>query len=196
MSKIIVLEGPDRVGKATQSQLLCEYLWQCGKKAKVVEVPIHDNLTYKSIYWMLEKGHAKKFPRVFQFTQFLNRWLFQTKHMSDLDHEYDYLIFDRWSLSTTIYGQAAGVDIGFVDYLYRKLRKPDYTLVLLGKPHKHEAEDVYEADSKLQEKVRDLYAEWVNKHPKESHVVASDRSKEAVFTEIIVVLKTTRNIPS
>jgi thymidylate kinase len=116
--------------------------------------------------------------------------------MSDLDHEYDYLIFDRWSLSTTIYGQAAGVDIGFVDYLYRKLRKPDYTLVLLGKPHKHEAEDVYEADSKLQEKVRDLYADWVNKHPKESHVVASDRSKESVFTEIIVVLKTTRNIPS
>lgn len=195
MSKIIVIEGPDRCGKATQSALLCEYLWQCGKKAKVVEVPIHDEMTYKAIYWMLEKGHAKKFPRVFQLTQFLNRWLFQTKELSDLDHEYDYLIFDRWSLSTTVYGKAAGVDDGFVNYFYKKLRKPDYTLVLLGKSHKHEAEDVYEKDEKLQEDVRRLYADWVNKNPKEGHVVASDCPKESVFTEIIVVLKTTRNIP-
>lgn len=196
MSKIIVIEGPDRVGKATQSKLLCEYLWQCGKKAKVVEVPIHDKLTYDTIYWMLEKGHAKRFPRIFQFTQFLNRWLFQTKILSDLDHEYDFLIFDRWSLSTTVYGKASGVDDQFVNYFYKKLRKPDFTLVLLGDPHKHEAEDVYEKDSKLQEDVRKLYADWVNRHPKEAHVVASDRPKESVFTEIIVVLKTTRNIPS
>jgi thymidylate kinase len=196
MSKIIVIEGPDRCGKATQSALLCEYLWQCGKKAKVVEVPIHDKITYDAIYWMLEKGHAKKFPRVFQLTQFLNRWLFQTKELSDLDHEYDYLIFDRWSLSTTVYGKASGVDDGFVNYFYKKLRKPDFTLVLLGKPHSHVAEDVYEKDNELQEKVRKLYADWVNKHPREAHVVASDRSKESVFTEIIVVLKTTRSIPS
>lgn len=196
MSKIIVIEGPDRCGKATQSALLCEYLWQCGKKAKVVEVPIHDPVTYKAIYWMLERGHAKSFPRIFQFTQFLNRWLFQTKELADLDHEYDYLIFDRWSLSTTVYGKAAGVDDGFVNYFYKKLRKPDFTLVLLGKPHPHEAEDVYERDEKLQEAVRRLYAEWVDKNPKEGYVVASDRPKEAVFTEIIVVLKTTRNIPT
>lgn len=194
--RIIVMEGPDRVGKATQSNLLCEYLWQCGKRAKVVEVPIHDNLTYDAIYWMLEKGHAKKYPRLFQFTQFLNRWMFQTKFLTSLEHEYDYLIFDRWSLSTTVYGKATGIDDEFVNYLYKKLRKPDYTLVLLGKPHAHEAEDDYEKDNSLQEKVRELYADWVNKHPKEAHVVASDRPKESVFTEIIVVLKTTRNIPS
>lgn len=190
------MEGPDRVGKATQSNLLCEYLWQCGKKAKVVEVPINDNFTYNAIYWMLEKGRAKKYPRLFQFTQFLNRWIFQTKFLTSLEHEYDYLIFDRWSLSTTIYGKATGIDDEFVNYLYKKLRKPDYTLILLGKPHAHEAEDDYEKDNSLQEKVRELYADWVNKHPKEAHVVASDRPKESVFTEIIVVLKTTRNIPS
>jgi len=194
--RIIVMEGPDRVGKATQSSLLCDYLWNCGKKAKVIEVPIHDKVTYKTIYWMLESGHAKKFPRLFQFTQFLNRWMFQTQHLAELEHEYDYLIFDRWSLSTTVYGKATGIDDAFVDYLYKRLRKPDYTLVLLGKPHIHEAEDVYEKDSSLQDKVRELYADWVNKHPKESHVVASDRPKESVFTEIVVVLKTTRNIPT
>jgi thymidylate kinase len=196
MSKIIVIEGPDRVGKATQCKLLCDYLIQCGKRATVVEVPIHDNFTHRAIYWMLENGLAKKLPRTFQLTQFLNRWTFQTFDLSKLDHDYDFVIFDRWSLSTSIYGQASGVGKSFVDLLYRQLRKPDFTIVLLGKSHEHDPEDVYEKDSQLQESVRQLYADWVNKHPKEAHVVHSERPRESIFTEIIVILKTTRSIPS
>lgn len=196
MSKIIVIEGPDRCGKATQSKLLCDYLIQCGKRATVVEVPVHDNFTHSAIYWMLENGLAKKLPRTFQLTQFFNRWMFQTFDLSKIDHDYDFIIFDRWSLSTSIYGQATGIGQSFVDILYRQLRKPDFTIVLLGKSHEHEPEDVYEKDSKLQEKVRKFYADWVNKHPKEAHVVCSDRPRESIFTEIIVVLKTTRSIPT
>lgn len=196
MSKIIVIEGPDRCGKATQCKLLCDHLIQCGRRATVVEVPIHDILTYSPIYWMLENGLAKKLPRIFQLTQFLNRWSFQTFDLSKLDHDYDFIIFDRWSLSTFIYGQATGVGKNFADLLYRQLRKPDFTIVLLGKSHEHEPEDVYEKDSQLQAVVSKLYTNWVDKHPKESYVVHSDRPRESIFTEIIEILKTTRSIPS
>ena len=196
MSKIIVIEGPDRCGKATQSRLLCDYLNSRSIKAKVVEVPIQDPLTYQLIYWSLSNGLAKKNPKVFQLLQCLNRWLFQSFKLPSLEHEYDYIIFDRWSLSTNVYGQATGLSKTFVDPLYRILRKPDFTILILGPAHKHSAEDVYESDDLLQENVREIYSKWAAGHPHDCHVVDSRQSKEAASCEIIKILRTTRHIPA
>lgn len=197
MSKIIVIEGPDRVGKATQAEMLKNYIVDVlGRKAAVVEVPIQDRLTYRLIYWMLENGLAKKLPRVFQLLQCLNRWLFQSFKLSNLEHDYDFIIFDRWSLSTNVYGQAAGLSKDFLNPLYRILRRPDFTFIILGPAHKHAAEDVYERDQKLQKKVREIYAEWSKSHPHDCHVVDSQQSKDVSSYEIIKILRTTRHIPA
>lgn len=189
MSKIVVLEGADRCGKATQSAMLRDYIESTGNKAVVVEVPIKDDHTYRLIYWMLGNGLAKKFPKIFQGLQCLNRWIFQTFKLVRLEHDNDYVIFDRWSLSTTVYGLAEGISKNFVDKMYRRLRKPDYTLLLTGKPHHHVAEDVYERDTTLQDKVRGLYNEWSRENPGESKIVQSEKSKIEVHTEIVQTLK-------
>lgn len=195
MSRIIVFEGPDRVGKKTQSAKLKEYLESNKKKTLVVEVPIEDRITYKLIYWMLGTGLVKYFPKLFQSLQFLNRFLFQAFRLNKLEHQYDYIIFDRWSLSTVVYGAATGVNPAFLEKLYNMIRKPDFTVVLLGDAHKHDAEDVYEKDSDLQSKVSSLYADWVDRHPGESAVVDCKMPVDVLSSYIVSILKTARAIP-
>lgn len=161
MSKIIVIEGPDRVGKATQSRLLCDYARKTlNKRAEVVEVPIKSPVTYRLIYWMLGNGLAKKFPKLFQWIQFANRKIFQVTRLASLMRKNDYIIFDRWSLSTVVYGEAEGVPREWSEKLAERLVIPDHTILLLGNPQLNETEDVYESDLCLQEKVRSLYEDW------------------------------------
>jgi len=185
MAKFIVIEGPDRVGKATQCKLLHDYFTKSGLKSKVIEVPVHDNFTYNVIYWMLGNGLAKKFPKIFQVTQHCNRHLFQWQSLKKLDHDYDYLIMDRWSLSTVIYGAASGVNTNFTENLYRMLREPDHTIVLLGKAHQHVAEDVYEKDTELQLKVKELYRQWAESRPGKTTIIDCNDSREKIFDNII-----------
>lgn len=197
MSKIIAIEGPDRVGKATQSRMLCDHITkELNKKATVVEVPVHDNATHRLIYWMLGNGLARKFPKVFQWLQVANRWIFQTTKLVELEHDYDYIIFDRWSCSTEVYGAAEGILKETLERMSRILRAPDFTIILLGKSHAHEAEDSYEADLALQRKVNDLYADWADEHSDKVHVVDCERAIDKVASEVKTVLRTLRHIPT
>lgn len=197
MSKIIAIEGPDRVGKATQSRMLCDHITkELNKKATVVEVPVHDNVTHRLIYWMLGNGLARKFPKTFQWLQVVNRWIFQTTKLVELEHDYDYIIFDRWSCSTEVYGAAEGILQGTLRKMARILRSPDFTIILLGNSHAHKAEDFYEADSALQQRVSDFYAEWANEHPGRAHVVDCEKTIDKVSSEVITVLRTLRHIPA
>lgn len=196
MSKIIVFEGADRCGKATQSQVLKETLESQNMSATVVEVPIKDGFLYNVIYWMLENGLAKKFPRLFQMTNFFNKWLFQMTKLTELEHKYDFIIFDRWSLSAVIYGTAEGLDPSFCERLYRNLRKPDFTVLLIGKPYKQESEDVYESDDVLQNKVRELYTKWADRYPRETYVLdGTNKSKIEMGVEVLKTMKILRVIP-
>jgi thymidylate kinase len=195
MSRIIVFEGPDRVGKATQSAMLKKYLEANGKKVALVEVPVQDGITYGIVYWMLKTGLVKHFPALFQCLQFLNRFLYQTLKLASLEHDNDYVIFDRWSLSTIIYGSASGLSDSLTHKLYRLIRCPDFTVVLLGQSHKHEAEDAYEKDAALQKRVSDLYAEWVNGRTHDAAVIDCSRDRNVIHDDIIRTLKTCRVIP-
>ena len=197
MSKLIVIEGPDRCGKATQSNSLCDYINKdLGKKALLVEVPIHDNFTYHVIYWMLRNGLAKRLPRTFQWIQCLNRWIFQSFDLVKLEHEYDYIVFDRWSPSTSVYGTAEGLPQHFIEKMYKFLRKPDVVIILHGKSHRHEAEDVYEKDKVLQRKVREFYKSWAKDHENYTFLISCEDSIESISREIRVLLSTMNYIPT
>jgi dTMP kinase len=184
MSKIIVIEGPDRVGKATQTNFLANFLSWRGFKVLTIEVPIRTNLVYHIIYWMLKNGLAKKFPKCFQWLQYFNRQLFQWFTLKKLEKEYDYIIMDRWSLSTVVYGKATGVPTNFTEKLHSRLRTPEFTFLLLGPSHKHSAEDVYESDTALQESVRKIYLEWSKQHPHSCKVIDCTQPREIIAEEI------------
>jgi thymidylate kinase len=189
MSKIIVIEGPDRVGKATQSLMLKNRLEVAGYTATIVEVPIKTNFAYHVVYWMLRNGLAKRLPKIFQWFQFFNRQLFQWRELPTLEAQYDYIIMDRWSLSTTIYGEATGVPKEFTESLSRRLKKPFHTFILLGKSHRHKVEDVYEADNNLQQCVRKLYGEWALRYPQENSTIDCNRDRQTVSNEIWGLLR-------
>lgn len=188
MSKMIVIEGPDRVGKATQAELLRQKLAELGYRAAKVEVPIRTNFAYHVVYWMLRNGLAKSLPRVFQSFQFLNRRIFQGRDLPEMERYYDYVIMDRWSLSTVVYGAATGVSKRFTEKLYDRLRRPDHTFIILGPSHRHEAEDVYESDTKLQQDVRVGYSTWAALNEGVSTVLSSLDDREKTSREIISIL--------
>jgi len=195
MSKIVVVEGPDRVGKQTQTNLLKNYIESLGLRAKIVEVPIRSAVTYKVVYWMLHNGLAKKFPKIFQCLQYLNRKVFQIFALPRLEQENDVIILDRWSLSTVVYGGAEGVSENFAIGLMRRLREPDHTIILLGESFPHEAEDAYEADSDLQKKVRIGYASWAASNPESTTLVNCHQAREDILKKIKVTLEDKGIIP-
>ena len=190
MSKFIVLEGGDRCGKATQSYALLNYIMHANKKlARVIEVPVHSWITYHIIYWMLGNGAAKLFPTFFQILQYINRQIFQWFTLPRLEKTFDYIIMDRWYLSTIVYGEAEGVSPAISDWLCNKLRKPDFTILLLGESHNHISEDVYESDKSLQKNVRYLYQKWAQTNPNECEVINCNLPREEVTSKIIFSLK-------
>lgn len=187
MSKVIVIEGPDRVGKHTQCNILAQRFKEAGKKATVVEVPIRGHVTYRMIYWMLKNGSAKSFPKTFQLLQFLNRKFFQWFHLPFLKRKNHYIIFDRWSLSTCVYGAAEGVPESFTLFLKRLLLEPHFTIVLTGKGFMKSPDDVYEADTDLQRRVNELYCVWATREPN-TLAISCAGDKEFVANKIVAEL--------
>jgi dTMP kinase len=188
-AKFIVIEGPDRCGKATQTKLLSQSLRQQGFRVATLEVPLKSNSVYHLIYWMLGNGLAKKLPKAFQWLQYFNRQIFQWFLLPSLETKHDYIIMDRWSLSTVVYGEATGVSKKFTEVLYRRLRDPDFVFILSGTPHKHIAEDVYEADAELQKNVRKIYSDWAEANPKKSILIDCTKPREEISKKMQVVLE-------
>jgi thymidylate kinase len=185
----IAICGRDRVGKATQSKLLVKFLLAQGNNAIRIETPVRDRHTYKVIYWMLENGLAKKLPTFFQCLQVLNRMIFQKFSLPKIVEKYDYIIFDRWAMSTWVYGKATGVPEKTLAFLCRRVFEPNFTVILDGDPHVKEVRDSYEADSALQTRVRDLYVSKAINKPCCTVLINANQSQKEVSDCIIKELE-------
>lgn len=188
-AKMVVVEGPDKVGKQTQSQMLAHVLRRYGDKVKLVEVPYNDGSTYRLIYRMLKNGQAKKYPNLFQFVQFLNKFIFQRTVLLWLRITCACIVLDRWKLSAIVYGDATGVNPTFNRMLYGMLKDPDVTVILHGSSFKRqEADDVYEKDNSLQTAVRNGYYEWAQEHPENHDLIDNQGSRDEVHERIMNVV--------
>jgi len=186
-TQLIVIEGPDRVGKETQSKLLVKTLQGLGYSATRIEIPFNDGVTYKLIYWMLGNGLAKKFNNLFQAIQILNKYVCQTLELPRYEEQYDYVILDRWHLSSEVYGEASAVNKELLDIVARVLTRVDTTFVLLGPPHMKEGRDVYERDTEFQQNVRKIYKGMTEKDPSLVQIKA-DQPIESVHDAIMSYL--------
>lgn len=186
MTLYIAIEGPDRVGKQTQANLLKNYLVSRDKKVLLVEVPVKDRFTHPLIYWMLRNGLAKRLPNAFQWLQVANRKIFQKTVLDNAPLRYDYVIFDRWSLSTLVYGLAEGLSPQTLGKMCDYLLKPHINVVLLGELQGLEARDSYEKDRALQQRVGALYRDWALNN--ESIIVDASQPVEQVHCQIVARL--------
>lgn len=185
MANFIAIEGADRCGKQTQSKMLTEALAKRGYNVRLMEVPVNDGVTYRLIYWMLKNGTAKRLPNLFQFVQFLNKLIFQVTWLFWLSYTNDYVIFDRWSLSSVVYGNATGTNRTFVRFLYELLKKPDMTIVLHGARHTEDTEDVYERDTVLQQNVRKGYLDWALRFPSNHELIDNQGTRDDVHVRLM-----------
>ena len=157
-SVLLSCEGPDRVGKETQSRKLTDHLTDKGYLVVRAETP-YKGLTCQAIRWMLGNGLAIKWPTLFQLLHHANKLLFQTFVLPRLMSLADVVVLDRWDASEWVYGIASGASKSVVEWCYEQLFKPSWTFVFIGKM-KGKPTDDYEKDCALQARVNELYVKW------------------------------------
>jgi thymidylate kinase len=89
-----------------------------------------------------------------------------------------------------VYGTAEGVDAEYSEMLANKLIYPDHTILLLGQSHMGVAEDVYEADNSLQERVKQLYKDWAVMNLSVSSIIDCTLPREEISQKVNAALQT------
>lgn len=194
---VIAIEGPDRVGKATQAKMLGHALMGCGPYNrdipttktpwwgnKVFEVPWDDGPIYDEIYRMLEDGTAMKYPVVFQTLHAANRRIFQARELADHASWAEVAILDRWTLSTRVYGTCDGVPVETTERILDGVIEPDLTFVFDGEPFPKDNLDSYESNNEFQQRVRAEYLTWCDRDPSKYVKINAHRAELEVHAEI------------
>ena len=181
---LIALEGLDQSGKQTQAERLRDRLTTLGRAVRLVSFPDYTTPIGTEI------GRALRNERewgadVMQLLYVANRY--EWKPAIERERAAGtILVCDRYLASSVAYGEAQGLDGGWLAEIQRYLPKPDVTVLLDIPPEvsarrKTEERDKYERDLAMLARVRDSYirqssAGWVR--------LDADRDRDAVAADI------------
>src|SRR5690606_2858679 len=117
-------------------------------------------------------------------------FIFQAFVLPALKRKYEIIVLDRWSLSSIVYGIAAGVSPWFVRFLNNVLFKPDVVIILVGKPFdRDDVNDAYEKDEELQRQVAKLYVTMgVDNNQPGTFSVNNEGTPDEILARIVTVL--------
>ncbi|MED1954858.1 dTMP kinase [Brevibacillus centrosporus] len=169
--KIIVFEGLDKSGKATQANLLFQRL--VADKQRVATLAFHHyaSPTGKLIRAYLD-GKYNVNDRAIELIMAADKQV-QQKHFQILEDDgYDFLILDRYITSQLVYAAAKNLPSSWISGLLSGCKKPDIEFLLdipaeesMQRKGKHGANDRYESDLELLSKVRKLYKSYFSMYP-------------------------------
>jgi len=185
---IIAFEGPDKVGKQTQSELLDKHISKLGVTTPslplvnlLYEIPWKHGIAYEQIYDMLKKDDASRkapaveWPEVFQAIQTANRLDVQRdiyKKANASPANQFMILFDRWHASSFAYAEPFGIDRDLLMLFRSMVWTPDLTIVFEGDGFSREGEDdAYEESRTFQDTVRDGYRKWVEDFADSEHIM-------------------------
>ncbi len=157
---LVAVEGLDQSGKATQAQDLRDRLRASGYKSRVVSFPDYGTFLGEEIARSLQ-GERDYGPETMQLLYVANR--FERKADIDRWHEAGLIVlFDRYIASGIAYGEAQGLDPGWLTTLQVSLPQPELTILLDIAPEtaaarKTAGRDRYESDLALLTRVRQSY---------------------------------------
>ena len=185
---LIAFEGLDQSGKQTQAERLRDWLKEGGRKARVVSFPDYATSIGEEIARALQ-GEREYEPDVMQLLYVANRY----ERKADLQRWLDgglILVCDRYTASSIAYGEAQGLEPGWLADVQKFLPAASLTILLDIAPEtavqrKAVDRDRYERDLAMQERVRDSYHrqaaanQWV--------VLDGEQSKDAVAAEVFSV---------
>ena len=183
---IIAFEGLDQSGKQTQAELLRDWLKQEGHKARLVSFPDYGTSIGEEIARALA-GERDYDPDVMQLLYVANRY----ERKSDLQRWLNgglILVSDRYVASSIAYGEAQGLDAGWLAEIQKFLPPPSFTIMLDIAPEtavqrKAADRDRYERDLAMQGRVRESYLGqaaangWI--------VLDGERPKDAVAADVV-----------
>lgn len=183
--KIICFEGSDGLGKTTQTKKLILSLRNKGYSIRYFKLPTTDTFIGKLISKMLKSGFAKRNPNLFQLINSLDKLLFQLKRLT-FNKEVDFIILDRWHLSSVVYGISGGANKTIVNAFWKVLKEPDITFVFEGENflNKREYLDSYEKDNSFQKEVLKNYKIY-SKQIKNCHIINANDSIFNISEKII-----------
>ena len=182
---LIAFEGLDQSGKQTQAELLRDRLKQDGHKARLESFPDYATSIGEEIARALA-GEREYGPDVMQLLYVANRY----ERKPDLQRWLDgglILVCDRYTASSIAYGEAFGLDAGWLDGMQQYLPPAALTIMLDIAPEtaakrKSADRDRYERDLAMLGRVRESYhrqaaaAGWV--------VLDGERAKDIVADDV------------
>jgi dTMP kinase len=162
---LITLEGIDKSGKATQTQLLAKRLRKMGRKVRIISFPDYETLLGKVIDQYLH-GMVDLCPEIRQLLYVANRWE-RVKDLVEWRNKGIIVIADRYSPSGLVYGLGNGLDLDWMINLEHGLPSSNLVIVIdvsVSTAFKRdETRDVYEKNPELLEKVRQSYLDLAPK---------------------------------
>jgi len=182
---LIAFEGLDQSGKQTQAERLRDRLKEEGRKARLVSFPDYGTSIGEEIARALSNERDYE-ADVMQLLYVANRY----EKKSDLQRWLDgglILVADRYTASSVAYGEALGLDPGWLTDVQRFLPPASLTILLDIAPEtavtrKSVDRDRYERDLAMQARVRASYHRqaqaqgWV--------VLDGERAKDAIAADV------------
>ena len=185
MGHLIAFEGLDQSGKQTQAELLRDRLKAEGWKARLVSFPDYATAIGEEIARALQ-GEREYGPDVMQLLYVANRY----ERRLDLFRWLEggvVLVCDRYVASGIAYGEAQGLDPGWLSDIQKFLPPASLTIMLDIAPATAAARktldrDRYERNLNMQALVRESY----RRQAVEQHWLCLDgeRPKEAIAADV------------
>ena len=183
--RLIAFEGLDQSGKQTQAELLRDRLTGKGRTVRLLSFPDYHTHIGAEIGRALH-GERNYGADVMQLLYIANRYEYR-QSIIDAKAEGTILVCDRYLASSVAYGQAQGLDGGWLAEIQTFLPAPDVTILLDIPPEasarrKSQDRDKYERDLSLLARVRESYvkqsagAGWVR--------IDADRDRDAVAADV------------
>lgn len=173
--KLIAFEGPDCVGKTTQINELYATLRDKGYTASSHKIPYQYHLYSSAIIKeMISEELVNEFPLLFQAAMIENRKYFQREVLDKSTK--DFVLVDRWNLSTLFYGEEQGIPSHISSELLRDIAEPSVYIIFDGAPFDRDSKDVLDRDLELQGRLRARYEAHEGKNV--FHVSSNSSIKE------------------
>jgi len=187
---LIVIEGSDKAGKATQTQLLKEDLKKKGLSGASLAFPVYTTKIGEEIRAIL---HGKReYPvQVMHMLLSANRWE-KKAEIEKMLVENEVVVLNRYYQSNLVYGLASGMKSEWLLALDEGLPKEDIVILLDVSPEVSiqrmaSKGDIFEMNDDIMRNVSRLYRELAGKY--EWILVNGDKSREDIHKEIMQIVE-------
>ena len=188
--KIIVIEGTDKAGKATQSRLLMDALKLSGKICVIMDFPDYSTPIGVEIKTFLQ-GKRDYSNELKHLLLSANRWE-KKNEIESMINNGTIIIMNRYYPSNLVYGISNGLNINWLLNLDKGLPREDIVIVLEVSPKLSNqrivnGQDIFENDQKLLTEVHKNYRKLAKQF--KWKIIDGEKSKEQVHQEVINVVR-------